>query len=63
MVGPFAGRFSDRFGRKAVIFWACIGSAILMAATTYLMVSFWVAYPIFFLSMVQMASRMGEDQV
>mgnify|MGYP001182845934 FL=1 len=32
MIGPFAGRLSDRLGRKAVIFWACIGSAILMAA-------------------------------
>ena len=61
-VGPIAGRFSDRFGRKAVIFWACVGSAILMAATTTLMVSFWVAYPIFFFSMVLMAARMGPFQ-
>ena len=62
MIGPFAGQFSDRIGRKAVIFWACIGSAILMAATTFVMVSFWIAYPIFFLSMLLMAARMGPFQ-
>lgn len=61
-ISPMAGRLSDRIGRKNLIIWSCVGLSVLMAATTVLMVAFWVAYPLFFLVMVMVGARMGPFQ-
>jgi predicted MFS family arabinose efflux permease len=62
LIGPRAGKLSDRIGRKTLIIGACVGLSILMGATTLLLSSFWIAYPLFFLTMVMVAARMGPFQ-
>lgn len=62
LVGPQAGKFSDRVGRKAVILWSNTGLAILMALTTIVLVEFWIAYLLFFMAMVLISARMGPFQ-
>lgn len=62
IVGPWAGRLSDRIGRKIMIVGACIGLFFLMAATTTILTSFWMAYPLFFCIMVLVSARMGPFQ-
>lgn len=62
LIGPQAGKLSDRIGRKSLILWSCVGLSVLMAATTYIMTSFWIAYVLFFLAMILVASRMGPFQ-
>lgn len=62
IVGPWAGKLSDRTGRKAMIIGACIGLFILMASTTYILTEFWMAYPLFFFIMVLVSARMGPFQ-
>lgn len=60
--GPYAGRLSDRIGRKRLVLIACVGASALMAMTTFVLTRFWVAYVLFFLAMVLMAARMGPFQ-
>ena len=62
IVGPWAGRLSDRIGRKAMIVGACLGLFVLMALTTIIMTEFWIAYPLFFTIMVLVSARMGPFQ-
>lgn len=62
IVGPWAGRLSDRIGRKKLIIGACLGLFFLMAITTTVMTSFWLAYPLFFGIMVLVSARMGPFQ-
>ena len=62
IVGPWAGRLSDRIGRKIMIIGSCIGLFFLMAATTTVLTSFWMAYPLFFVIMVLVSARMGPFQ-
>ncbi len=62
IVGPWAGRLSDRIGRKAMIVSACLGLFVLMALTTIIMTEFWIAYPLFFIIMVLVSARMGPFQ-
>jgi predicted MFS family arabinose efflux permease len=59
VTGPRAGRLSDRVGRKTIILLACVGLAIVMASTPVVVVSLWVAYPVFFLTMVLVAMRIS----
>jgi predicted MFS family arabinose efflux permease len=57
--GPQAGKLSDRIGRKGIILMACVGLSLVMLITVPVMVSPWVAYPLFFLTMVLVAMRIS----
>ena len=57
--GPQAGKISDRVGRKGIILAACAGLSIVMLLTTVVVTSFWLAYPMFFLTMVLVAMRIS----
>ncbi len=57
--GPQAGKLSDRIGRKGIILGSCAGLSIVMLITTVVVDAFWVAYPIFFLTMVLVAARIS----
>lgn len=60
--GPRAGKLSDQIGRKKMIISSCIGLAIFMVMTTYLLVDFWVAYLIFPIVMLLIAIRISPFQ-
>ncbi|MCY3772171.1 MAG: MFS transporter [Gemmatimonadetes bacterium] len=62
IVGPWAGRLSDRCGRKVMIVGACLGLFLLMSLTTAIMTEFWIAYPLFFTIMLLVSARMGPFQ-
>ena len=62
IVGPWAGRFSDRIGRKGLIIGSCIGLFFLMSLTTTLITEFWIAYLLFFTIMLLVSARMGPFQ-
>ncbi len=59
LAGPKAGKLSDRVGRKALILVSCTGLSIVMLATVPLTQSFWMAYPVFFATMVLVAMRVS----
>jgi len=62
LIGPQAGKISDRFGRKNIIIYSCYGTAITMAITTYTIIQFWHAYILFFITMVLVAARISPFQ-
>ncbi len=62
MTGPQAGRLSDLIGRKGMILISCAGFAIIMVSTTLVVHQFWVAYPLFFLTMILIAMRISPLQ-
>jgi len=57
--GPQAGKLSDRIGRKSIILLACVGLSAVMALTPVLVTNLWIAYPMFFLTMVLVAMRVS----
>lgn len=59
VTGPKAGKLSDRIGRKAIILLACIGLSLVMVATPIVVTNLWIAYPMFFLTMVLVAMRIS----
>ncbi len=59
LTGPRAGRLSDRIGRKPVIILSCVGLSIVMLLTTVLVREFWVAYVLYFSTMVLVAMRLS----
>jgi predicted MFS family arabinose efflux permease len=59
LAGPQAGKLSDRVGRKGIILLACVGLSLVMVLTVPLMVSMWMAYVLFFLTMVLVAMRIS----
>lgn len=59
LTGPQAGRISDRIGRTRIILVACSGLSVVMAATTWVVTEAWLAYPMFFLTMVLLAMRIS----
>jgi predicted MFS family arabinose efflux permease len=59
LVGPQAGRISDRVGRKGIILFSCAGLSVVMALTTVVIGSVPMAYPWFFLVMALVAMRIG----
>jgi len=59
LTGPQAGRVSDRIGRKLMVLISCVGLFIVMISTVPLVTAIWVAYPIFFLTMVLVAMRVS----
>lgn len=59
IVGPQAGRISDRIGRKGIILASCLGLAVVMALTTTVIREVWIAFPYFFVVMALVAMRIG----
>lgn len=59
LVGPQAGRLSDRIGRKGLIVTSCLGLSVVMALTTQAVGSVVAGYPWFFLVMALIAMRIG----
>ena len=59
LTGPWAGKLSDRVGRKPVIIRSCVGLSIVMLLTTILVREFWVAYLLYFATMVLVAMRIS----
>jgi len=59
LTGPQAGRISDKVGRKVIVLLSCVGLFFVMLATTVLVKSLWVAYPLFLLTMVLVAMRIS----
>ena len=59
LTGPRAGKLSDRVGRKPVIIASCIGLSIVMILTTVLVREVWVAYVLYFATMVLVAMRLS----
>jgi len=59
LTGPRAGKLSDRVGRKPVIIASCVGLSIVMILTTVLVREFWVAYFLYFATMVLVAMRLS----
>jgi predicted MFS family arabinose efflux permease len=57
ITGPQAGRLSDRIGRRGIILMACVGLSMVMVATPYVVRDVWMAYPVFFVTMVLIAMR------
>ena len=62
ITGPIAGKISDRIGRKKIIIISCIGLSLVMILTTYVITDFWIAYVVFFLTMVLIAMRISPFQ-
>ena len=62
LTGPQAGKLSDRFGRKPLIITSCLGLAISMVLTTVIIQSLWMAYLVFFISMILVAMRISPLQ-
>jgi predicted MFS family arabinose efflux permease len=59
LTGPQAGRLSDKVGRRVIVLLSCVGLSLVMLATTLLIKTQWVAYPLFFLTMVLVAMRIS----
>lgn len=62
ITGPIAGRLSDRIGRKPLVIWSCLGLAVVMVLTTFLVVNMWMAYLLFSITMVMVAMRISPLQ-
>lgn len=62
LTGPAAGKLSDRLGRKPLIIGSCVGLAVVMILTTYLVSNMWMAYVLFSLAMVMVAMRISPLQ-
>lgn len=58
LMGPVAGRLSDRFGRKGLVVGSSLGLAVLMALTPYIPAFGW-AYALFFIIMVMVGARIS----
>ena len=62
ITAPIAGKLSDKIGRKPIIVWSSLGFAVVIAAATYVVREFWMAYVLFFVTMVLVAARMSPFQ-
>lgn len=62
LASPRAGQLSDRFGRKPLIIASCVGTAVAMILTTYIVQAPWAAYVFFFVIMVLVATRLPPFQ-
>lgn len=62
ITGPRAGKISDQIGRKNMIIFSCLGLAVLMIVTTYVIFSFWLAFILFPLAMLLIAMRISPFQ-
>jgi predicted MFS family arabinose efflux permease len=62
LVGPQAGRWSDKVGRKPIIIASCITSAVLFTAAPFIVTGTLSAYAVFFLVMILLALRLSPLQ-
>lgn len=62
LTNPIVGKLSDRIGRKSLIILSCVGLSIVMLSVVPLMRSLWIAYPVFFVTMILVAARMSPFQ-
>lgn len=63
LIGPRAGKLSDRIGRTDVIILASIGVAIVMPLFTFVPIAArWIVFPLFFVTMGLVAARMSPMQ-
>lgn len=62
VMGPYAGRLSDRLGRKPLILASCAGLAVVTAAVTYLVTARWLAFLVYVVIMLLFAMRMTPLQ-
>lgn len=62
LAGPRAGRLSDRIGRKRLIVGASIGMALAILSVTFVVRQVSVAFVVFALIMMLMATRIGPFQ-
>jgi predicted MFS family arabinose efflux permease len=62
LVGPQAGRLSDRFGRKPLIVFSCVGTATLFATWTFLVTGSITGGVVFFAIMALLAMRLAPFQ-
>ena len=59
LAGPQAGKLSDRIGRKLIVLLSCVGLFLIMLLTTLIVQDIWMAYPVFFLTMILVAMRIS----
>lgn len=62
LTGPQAGKLSDHIGRKKLILASCLGLSVIMALTTFVLKTFWLAYFLFFITMMLIAARISPFQ-
>lgn len=62
LTGPRAGKLSDRFGRRPLILFSCVGTAALFVTSTFWVTEPWSAWMLFFLIMVLVATRISPFQ-
>ncbi len=60
--GPRAGTLSDRFGRRPLIIFSCVGTAALFVTSTFWVSNPWTMWVLFFLVMVLVAIRISPFQ-
>lgn len=62
LIGPQAGRWSDKIGRKPMILASCLLSAVLFTITPFVVSGTLSAYTVFFLIMMLLALRLSPLQ-
>ncbi len=62
IVGPRAGKLSDRFGRRPLILVSCLGTAALFTTATFWVSGVVSAWTLFFVTMVLVATRISPFQ-
>lgn len=62
IVGPRAGKLSDRFGRRPLILVSCISTAVLFTTATFWVSGVVSAWSLFFVTMVLVATRISPFQ-
>ncbi|MCR9161545.1 MAG: MFS transporter [Nannocystaceae bacterium] len=62
IVGPRAGKLSDRFGRRPLILASCVGTAVLFTTATFWVTGVASAWVLFFVTMVLVATRISPFQ-
>ncbi len=62
LIGPQAGRLSDKIGRKKLVIISCLGTSLLFGLVTVIITSPFWAYPFFFMIMMLVAMRISPYQ-
>lgn len=59
LIGPQAGKLSDKIGRKRIVILGNIGLALAMVLTTFVISNIWTAYGAFFVTFALAATRIS----
>ncbi len=59
IAGPYAGKLSDRIGRKNIILFSSVGLFVTMVLTSLFVDNFYEAYSMFFIVMLLTSARLG----